>query len=126
MRKYFTAIILLLFCVNSYSQTNFSNSVKGVIKDAFTDETLKSATITLTVDTLKFHTISDNEGKFHFEKVNAGRISLQINHLGYEPYFANNLILASGKELEVEVKMEQSTHSLAEVTIFARERRIKQ
>ncbi|HCW05386.1 MAG TPA: TonB-dependent receptor [Clostridium sp.] len=121
MRKYFTAIILLLFCVNSYSQ-NFSNNVKGVIKDAFTDETLKSATITLTVDTLKFHTISDNEGKFHFEKVNAGRISLQINHLGYEPYFANNLILASGKELEVEVKMEQSTHSLAEVTIFARER----
>lgn len=121
MRKYFTAIIFFLFCVNFYSQ-NFSNNVKGVIKDAFTDETLKSATITLTVDTLKFHTISDNEGKFHFEKVNAGRISLQINYLGYESYFANNLILASGKELEVEVQMVQSTQSLAEVTIFARDR----
>ena len=41
MIKNFTAVILLLFCVNSYSQ-NFSNNVKGVIKDAFTDETLKN------------------------------------------------------------------------------------
>ena len=90
MKNYFTAIILFLFCINSYSQ-NFTSNVKGVVKDAFTDETLISANITLTVDTLKFHTTSDNEGKFSFEKVNAGRISLQVNYLGYEPYIVNNL-----------------------------------
>ncbi len=121
MKSCFTTIILILLCANSYSQ-NFTNNVKGMVKDAFTDEKLANATITLTVDTLKFHTTSNNEGKFYFENVKAGRISLQINHLGYEPYFANNLILASGKELEVEVKMEQSTQNLAEVTIVAKKR----
>jgi hypothetical protein len=93
-----------------------------MVIDAFTQETLISAYITLTVDTLKFYTTSDNEGKFSFENVKAGRVSLQINNLGYETYFANNLILASGKELEIEVKMERSTQSLAEVTIFAKKR----
>lgn len=119
MKNYFVASILVLLSVNSYSQS-FSNSVKGVVKDAFTDEVLVNATIALTVDSLNFSTISDSEGKFIFEKVRAGRVRLQINYLGYEPYFANNLILASGKALEVEVKMEQSPQYLTEVTVAAR------
>ncbi|MGI6572515.1 MAG: TonB-dependent receptor [Fermentimonas sp.] len=119
MRNYFITAILVLFCAHAYSQ-NFTNTVKGVVKDAFTGETLVHATIELTVDTLILYTTSNLEGKFSFEKVKAGRVNLQINHVGYEPYFANNLILASGKALEVEIKMEQSIQSLAEVTVVAR------
>ena len=66
MKNYIVASILVLLSVNSYSQS-FSNSVKGVVKDAFTDEILVNATITLTVDSLNFSTISDSEGKFIFE-----------------------------------------------------------
>jgi len=83
-----------------------------VVKDAFTGEVLINATIELTVDTLTLYTTSDLEGKFSFEKVKAGRVNLQINYVGYEPFFANNLILASGKALEVEIKMEQSIQRL--------------
>ncbi len=119
MRNYFITAILVLFCAHAYSQ-DFTNTVKGVVKDAFTGETLVNATIELTVDTLTLYTTSDLEGKFSFEKVKAGRVNLQTNHVGYEPYFANNLILASGKALEVEIKMEQSIQSLAEVTVVAR------
>ena len=67
MKNYIVASILVLLSVNSYSQS-FSNSVKGVVKDAFTDEILVNATITLTVDSLNFSTISDSEGKFILKK----------------------------------------------------------
>ena len=121
MRIFFSTTALTLLCLISYSQ-DLTNKVKGVVKDAFTDERLMFATISLTVDTLKFYTTSDSEGKFSFEKVKAGRVSLQINYLGYKPYFSNNLILASGKVLEVEAKMEQAVQSLSEVTVAAKQR----
>jgi len=121
MRIFFSTTALTLLCLISYSQ-DLTNKVKGVVKDAFTDERLMFATISLTVDTLKFYTTSDSEGKFSFEKVKAGRVSLQINYLGYKPYFSNNLILASGKVLEVEAKMEQAVQSLSEVTVAAKKR----
>ncbi|HOG19394.1 MAG TPA: hypothetical protein PKW37_03005, partial [Salinivirgaceae bacterium] len=65
MRIFFSTTALTLLCLISYSQ-DLTNKVKGVVKDAFTDERLMFATITLTVDTLKFYTTSDSEGRFNF------------------------------------------------------------
>lgn len=64
-------------------------------------------------------TITDLEGYFMLEDVPTGRISLQVNYLGYRPVNLDNLNVISGKELIVNVEMEENVIAGEEIVIKA-------
>ena len=63
--------------------------------------------------------ITDINGMFELKKVPVGRQSLQINFIGYETITYSNLLVVSGKELVLEVKLEEKINSIGEVVIKA-------
>ena len=56
-------------------------------------------------------------GNFSFENVPVGRQSIEISYIGYHKMFIPNLLLTSGKEVVINVKLEEKAYAVDEITI---------
>ena len=111
--------ISLLFCISisSFAQ-NGLQKVKGVIIDKQSEIPLIGATINLIADP-SLGAITDIDGNFVIENIPVGRQAFEINYLGYEPLVIPNVEISSGKEVYLNVVMEESLVELEEIVITA-------
>lgn len=65
-------------------------------------------------------TVTDIDGKFRLDGVPVGRASLSISYLGYQQVDMGDLIVTSGKEVILNISMQESIETLDEVVISAR------
>ncbi len=94
-----------------------TQSIRGQVVDAVTDFPLVGANIILMDTNPPVGTITDANGYFELEKVPIGRINILIRFIGYEPRQLNNLLLSSGKAMNLQVKLEESFHQMDEVVV---------
>lgn len=118
--KRISLLLTVLFVSLSMIQANdFTQTIRGQVVDKITRTPLPGATIViLDSDPLK-GTITDLEGYFKLEDVPIGRISLQVNYLGYRPVNLDNLNVISGKELVVSIEMDENVIEGEEIVIKA-------
>lgn len=90
-------------------------TIRGVVKDASTRETLPNANVVL--ENKDMGTITDADGRFKMEDVPVGRHTLKVSYLGYEPAVIPDLVVGSGKEVVLEIEMEEAYSELEEVKI---------
>ncbi len=76
-------------------------------------------------DSLWDGTTTDLAGHFRIEKVPVGRHNLQITYLGYEPMILNNILVISGKELVLNVELQESAMELEVATVVAKHDKTK-
>jgi len=67
-------------------------------------------------------TTSDIEGNFRLENIPLGRQSLRVNYLGYKEITLNNLIVNSGKEVILNLELEEEILSSGEAIVKAKEK----
>ena len=112
-------IIILLyfsFALNTICIAQKSTqTVRGIILDAQTREPLPFATVLLP-ETGK-GTTSDADGNFTLENIDLGRYNVQFGFVGYEPLIIPDVLVGSGKEVVLEVLLEQLTTELEGVVI---------
>ncbi len=65
--------------------------------------------------------ITDENGQYRLEGVPLGRQTIRFSYLGYEDLTLSNIVLTSGKEVILNVEMEESAVSLTEVEVVARQ-----
>lgn len=104
---------LSLFFVG-FSQ-NPVQTVRGVVRDASTRETLPGANVLLREPGMG--TITDMDGHFEFKEVPVGRYTLEVRFVGYKPVVIPEIVVGSGKEVVRDVEMEQSVSELDEVIV---------
>lgn len=107
-------IKIIFLSATSLAQKPVQN-IRGVIYDAETMEKLPGATVVLLEE--KTGTISDGSGNFILENIEVGRYTLQVSFLGYEPVIIPELLLTSGSEVILEIKLNPSLTELKEVII---------
>lgn len=119
MKKiYLTALIFLLFTAVIISQ-ELTQTIRGVVLDADSQLPLIGAeVIILNTNPLK-GTTTDIDGKFRIEKSQIGRVNLQLSYLGYENQIIPNIVVNSGKEVVLNLNMQESTVNMNEITITA-------
>lgn len=117
-----TTLILICLCGLSFSQT-LTQTVKGKIFDKTRQEALIGASITLTDSEPIIGTITNLEGVFNLENVPLGRHTFEVNMIGYESYFTNEILISSGKEVVLNIGLQEKVTALGEVVI--RPKRIK-
>src|SRR6056297_2961111 len=96
-----TCILLDTFILQAQNPTQI---IRGVVIDAATKKTLPGANVIL-VDENK-GTSTDAEGKFRIEDVEVGRHELEVSFIGYETKIIPELLLTSGSEKVLEIKLE--------------------
>ncbi|MEM6804415.1 MAG: TonB-dependent receptor [Bacteroidota bacterium] len=113
---------LLLPIFSLYSQQTSASPtqrIRGTVRDQDSEAVLASARIMVLNSQPTKGAISDAQGNFRIDNVPVGRVSLKVSYLGYEDKIISNLLLGSGKELILQIEMQESIHTIDEVIIGA-------
>ena len=78
---------------------------------------LIGATVTLLNTDVLTGAVTDVNGNFRMEKVPAGRQSFQVTYVGYKSVTIPNVLVTSGKEVVLNISLEESLEQLEEVVI---------
>lgn len=123
--KTFLALLAFAIVLSSltYAQP-LTQTVRGQIMDGQTKTTLPGANIILLDSTNLTGTTSDIDGNFRLEKVPLGRQRIKISFIGYKE-IVMPLILTSGKEIVLNIELEESVTMGKEIIILAEKDKTK-
>ncbi|HNY08001.1 MAG TPA: TonB-dependent receptor [Bacteroidales bacterium] len=109
---------LLLFATCLKAQT-ITQTVKGTIIDQANELPLPGATVVILHTDPLLGAASDANGNFRIEKVPVGRYNIKVSYLGYEPYMMKEIMISSGKETVLNIRLKESLSELKTVEIKA-------
>ncbi|MEM7162554.1 MAG: TonB-dependent receptor [Bacteroidota bacterium] len=115
-----TVIIFFLFLSISVFSQN-TQHIRGVIIDTESEMTLPGATVSVLDSDPLIGTSCDMNGNFKLTNVQVGRIDLFIQMMGYEDQILQQVLLTSGKELYLTIKLQPSLQQLDEIVIEAKQ-----
>lgn len=119
MKKLATLSLLILFLNNKVVSQNNTQTIKGTIIDKQAQIGLPGVNVVLlNTNPLKAST-TDANGKFKITEVSPGRYDVKISFIGYKEVVLPNVVVTSGKEVSLDVGMEESVSSLNEIEVTA-------
>jgi hypothetical protein len=97
----------------------FTQTVKGKVVESGIGKPLRQAHIQLLQKGNKWNTQTDSLGFFRIENVTIGRVDVLATLENYETVTLNNLLLSTGKELDLTIEMTEKTGRkvLSDVTV---------
>ncbi len=104
--------------VKTTQQKAFTQKVRGRVLDAESKQPLAGVIIVAKSDN-QLNAVTDGDGYFVINNVPVGRQSFMFQYMGYEPAVASEVLVTSGKELELNMAMTESLQKLDEVVISA-------
>jgi len=114
MKKY---IILLLISAISFAQNNKQN-IRGVVTDKLSQTPLIGATVQI-INSEK-QTITDEKGAYFLTEITPNRYEIKVSFVGYKEVTISNVIVTSGKEVILDITMEDEYKKLDEVVITSK------
>ncbi len=96
---------------------NLTQTVRGTIIDNDSKLPLIFATVVIAGSDPVIGTTTDADGKFRLEGISIGRITLQLSYVGYEPQTLTNIEVNSGKEVVLDLTMNESILKMEEVVV---------
>jgi len=106
---------LILFSLNAIAQTQV---VKGIITDKQSETPLIGATVEW-IGTTSKGTVTNDEGYFRLEDVPVGRQAFKVSYIGYNGITIPNIVITAGKEVILDIALEESYEELSEVVVTA-------
>lgn len=120
--KIFT-LLFILVCFSSLASAQgpvenaASQTIRGVIVDKQSQSPIPGVNVVLPgTDPLKA-SVTDADGRFKITNVKVGRYDLKISYLGYKEIVMPNIIVTAGKEVVMEIGMEENISSLQEIVV---------
>ncbi|MES2733909.1 MAG: TonB-dependent receptor [Bacteroidota bacterium] len=115
-------VVYFLFILLSYQTTQaqqVTQTIKGTLVDAQSKYPLLGANVVV-VGASPFIGSSTNEkGQFKLSGVTIGRQTLKITYLGYAERTISNIVVTAGKEVELNLELEEQVITGEEVVITA-------
>ncbi len=114
-------IILLflshIYLTASFCQENINCMLRGRVIDKITFEPVIAAHVILVQESFQTGSTTNDEGYFQIKNLPVGRYGLYVRHVGYESYKIDNLYLASGKETNLFIEVEEKLVKMSEVSV---------
>ncbi len=113
-------ITILLFAC---SLTAFGQELSQNIRGTIIDKEAKFALIGATGNIITLNNtgaVANEEGNYIFENVPVGRHTIKFSYVGYEDVVLNNIVVDAGKEVILNIEMQESLSELMEVVVKAR------
>ena len=113
---------LLLLCValvvNVVISTAQTGSIRGVISDKNTGETIVGASIA--IEGTFTGTAANLDGEYYLPNIAAGRVNLQVSFISYETVVIENILVEGGETTYLDVALEEASLAIEGVQITAR------
>lgn len=119
MRTSLLFACLHLLCLYTTAQENQSPTqiIRGVVMDQQSEAPLIGANVVVVGSDPFIGSSTDIDGNFRLENVPVGRQTIRISYLGYEPRELPNILVTSGKEMILNISLQESLETLQEVVI---------
>ena len=115
--------MLLYVCKLPLSAQNYTQTLRGQVIEKQLQKPIPGATIRIEGSTMG--TVSDLQGKFTIPNVPIGRITVMVSAIGYKESVLSNLLLQSGKELVINIPMDEKLVEGKTILIKAQGRKNK-
>ena len=110
------AVSLVLLAHTLFSQVQV---VKGQVKDLQGDYPLIGATVLLIGSDPVMGAVTDLEGNFQIADVPVGRQNFAVQYIGYKSITLPNVLVTAGKQVVLNIKLEESVEQLQEIVVTA-------
>ena len=94
---------------------NITQTVKGTITDKVSEKPLQGVTVVL----LNQKTQTNASGKYAFVNIPTGRVAITFSIVGYKTATVPEVLVTAGKEVIIDVALEQDVKALTDVTVTA-------
>lgn len=118
-KKLFTLLVVIFFQAQFASSQSFTQTVRGVVIDKVSHTTLPGASVTLLNTNPTLGTITDPEGNFRIINVPVGTQTVKITCIGYKEMTLPNIVVNSGKEVVLNIGIEEDITQMQELVISA-------
>src|SRR5690606_16389169 len=119
MKKYY---LLLLFLIPGIVIGQTTQTIRGRVVDKQSKFPVEGATVMLPESNPLVGTQTDQNGEFRLKDIPVGRHNLKISLLGYSDQFVNNVLLTAGKELFLNIELEEQIMEMEEVVIEGKDK----
>lgn len=119
MRLFISFIVFNLFTFTDGFAQTLTQTIKGQVIDAESRQPLAGASIIVTsIQPIKGGQ-SDENGFFKILDIPVGRHTLKITFMGYENGLVQELVVGTGKEIDLTIRLTESLQQLDAVTVKA-------
>lgn len=108
--------ILLLISFNAFTQNN-TQTIRGVITDKLSQTPIPGASIQIA--SLQKGVATDSLGQFSLKNIPPNRYEIKVTSVGYKNVTLPNVIVISGKEVILDIQLEELFNQLSEVVVKA-------
>lgn len=112
--------ILFTFLISFSTLWAQTGTIKGTVLDQQSEIPIIGATVELISSDQGFGVVTDVDGYFSMSNVPLGRNVIRISYLGYETMTLPNIDVSSGKDVLVNVTLQESIAELSEVVVTAK------
>jgi hypothetical protein len=117
--KHLFSLLFVVAAISTSSAQSATSAIRGTVVDKQSQFPIIGATIIVSDLTPVLGATSDIDGQFRITEVPAGRHTVTIQYTGYEPQTLSQLLVVSGKDLELNIQLEESVAQLSAVEIVA-------
>lgn len=110
-------VIVFLFLITICLAQNNTQNIRGVVTDKLSQAILIGASIE--ISSVQKGTFTDSLGKYTITNLLPDRYEVKISFLGYKSITIPNVVVTSGKEVILDIAMEETFNQLNEVIIKA-------
>lgn len=113
----------MIIMTSQIMSQSYVQIIKGKVIDKISQMPLPGANILIPDTKPQLGTTTDAEGYFSIPNVNVGRVTLQVSYVGYHSQTLSNVLLHSGKELVLNVELDERVVNADEVVfVFQRDK----
>ncbi len=113
---------IILFLFSPLCETGAQNIIqyiKGTVVDVETYVPLSGANVTVTGQAGQNGATSDSVGKFRIITT-VGRVTVRVSYLGYEELVLSDVLVGTGKEVEIAAELKELIFQAGEVVVSGR------
>lgn len=111
--------VLSAFCAMTIFGQTTGQNIRGTVTDAVTGAAIEGATVIIHGTSPLIGTVSNNEGEFVIPNIVPGRYTLEASALGFTSQVFQNLMMISGRELQLNFKLDEKINVLKDFEVKA-------
>ncbi|HEY6505523.1 MAG TPA: TonB-dependent receptor [Chitinophagaceae bacterium] len=116
-------LISVLFFLSLAAQAQYKQQLRGTVVDQVLQRSLAGATVSLTG--LNQSVVTDEEGMFRFKDLPVGSYRITVTYSGFKEAVLENIVINSGKETVLTIRLEALVKVENEVVIKANSKKNK-
>lgn len=114
MKKY-KFILLLITITLTTTIIAQTGSIKGIVKNQFSNEPIPFASVA--IDGSQLGTLTLDDGTFEIKNINPGFVKITVSSVGFNTYLSEEIRISNATHTNLSIELEESTTTLNEITV---------